>query len=101
MDELDSEEEQDLNNGAILVHSLVNGKPNLDKFMEQLEEAMARSEDPLFMKQISKRYRASRKSKIYSKPPPRDSIASFKGSIRRNSAEITSTQAHPDQTILQ
>ena len=47
--DVDRDQEDDDNNGAILVHSIANGKPNLAKFMEQLEEAMERCEDPVYM----------------------------------------------------
>ena len=35
-DLIDSEDENDVNNGALLVHSLAYGKPNLSLFMSML-----------------------------------------------------------------
>ena len=63
------EEKDDLNNGALLVHSVAKGRPNLEKFMNRLQEAMDQAEDPVVMSAISKRYHEARKSKVYSKPP--------------------------------
>ena len=85
--ELDQQEEEDAKNGAILVHSLENGKPDLDHFMEQLEYAMDKVEDPVFMEKISKCYIDKRKSKQYQRPSftlrqPQGSIPSIRGSIR-------------------
>lgn len=51
------------------MHSLEEGKPNLDKFMENLHEAMTKSEDPVFMKQVSERYKEKRIKKQYAKKP--------------------------------
>ena len=66
---MDAEEEDDAKNGgAILVHSLTNGKPNLEKFMDKLELAMDKCQDPEFMKQISEKFVDARRSKHYSRP---------------------------------
>ena len=47
------EEKDDLNNGALLVHSVAKGRPNLEKFMNKLQEAMDQVEDPVVMSAIS------------------------------------------------
>jgi len=69
-----------------LVHSLEEGKPNLDRFMENLHEAMTKSEDPEFMRQVSARYKDKRMQKQYARPPimaqnDNSSIPSLRGSI--------------------
>ena len=88
----DWEAEQDAKTGgAILVHSLTNGRPDLDAFMERLEEAMEKSRDPVFMQQISARYVDSRRSKKYSLPPAMlaASFDSVRGSIAAASRRTT------------
>lgn len=57
-------DEEDVNNGAILVHGSSSGKPDLDLFMETLEGAMVKCEDPEYMAKVSARYIESRKSKM-------------------------------------
>ena len=88
----DWEAEQDAKTGgAILVHSLTNGRPDLDAFMERLEEAMEKCRDPVFMQQISARYVDSRRSKKYTLPPAMlaASFDSVRGSIAAASRRTT------------
>lgn len=102
--ELDLQEEEDANNGAILVHNLDNGMPDLGHFMEQLEDAMEKVEDPAFMRLVAERFKNKRKSKQYQRPSfhvrqPQGSIPSIKGSIRDGSIPRLSGFGSPQNRL--
>ena len=80
----DLEAEEDAKTGgAVLVHSLTNGKPDLDHLMDKLQEAMEKCQDPIFMQQISERFVESRRSKKITSPTNvlAGSFNSIRGSV--------------------
>lgn len=82
--------DEDVNNGAILVHGSSSGKPDLDLFMETLEGAMVKCEDPEYMAKVSARYKESRMSKMIQPPPLMQSNSSYRLSTRNDSSETLS-----------